>query len=231
MAKQRKSRQRTEERRLVRTRRLIAGASFAVIVAVVAFGVFMASRPTELGLEEGRTYRTVEGAFVSGPITVTEFFSYGCFACAEFEPRLVDWVESLPDDIEFQALPFVGNPAWDVYARGHFAMKDMGILEEFHSQLFNSIGVRGRSLRTDESFASYVAPENGEAFVRSMNGLRVERAMRRADELARSLGVVSVPTLVVDGRYVVIGQGASVDALRVAEMLIDRAREERSASE
>lgn len=227
MAKRSKSRQGAEERRLARTRRLIAGAAIVVVAAVVALGVFMASRPTELGLEEGRTFRTVEGAFVAGPITVTEFFSYGCLACAEFEPRLADWVESLPDDVEFQTVPFTGNPAWDVYARGHFAMKDMGLLEAFHSELFDTISVRGKSLRTDESFADHVAPGAGEAFVRSMNGLRVERAMRRADQLARSLGVISVPTLVVDGRYVVIGQGASVDALRVAEMLIDRARQER----
>ena len=51
--------------------------------------------------------------------------------------------------------------------------------------------------------------------------------MRRADRLARSLGVVSVPTIVVDSRYVVVGQGASVDSLRIAEMLIERARAER----
>ena len=73
-----------------------------------------------------------------------------------------------------------------------------------------------------------MAPGDAEALVQAMSGLRVERAVQRADQLSRTLGVISVPTLVVDGRYVVIGQGASIDALRVAEMLIEKVRRERA---
>ena len=230
MAKRKKAQERAEEKRLKRMRSIIVAVAAVVVLAVVGFGLFMSVKPTELRLEEGSTFREVQGVLVArdGPIRVTEFFSYGCPACATLEPKIQEWVAAQPEDVEFEVVPFVGNPAWNVFARGYFAMRDRGLVEANHTRLFEAISERGRNLATPERFAEFVAAEDSEAFVRAMSGLRVERAMQRADQLSRVLGVVSVPTLVVDGRYVVIGQGASIDALRVAEMLIEKARSERA---
>ncbi len=230
MAKKKRAQERAAEKKLERMRLTIMAVAAVVVLVVVGFGFFMSVKPTELILEEGGTFRIAESVFVSsqGPIKVTEFFSYGCPACATLEPRLREWVATLPDDVEFEITPFVGNPAWNVFARGYFAMRDRDLVESNHTRLFEAISERGRNLATPERFAEFVVPEDAEAFARAMNGLRVERAMERADQRSRALGVASVPTLVVDGRYVVIGQGASVDALRVAEMLIDKARSERA---
>ncbi|MCY4042155.1 MAG: thiol:disulfide interchange protein DsbA/DsbL [Gammaproteobacteria bacterium] len=229
MAKRKGAKERAEERRLHRVRLGVVCAVAAVVILIVVAGIYLALRPATLILEEGGTYREVAGVAVSGDatISVTEFFSYGCPACATFEPRLEAWVAELPDDVEFNRVPFVGSPGWNVFARGYFAMRDLELLETYHSDLFDAIDVRGRNLGTAERLADFVAADNSESFLRSFNGVRVERAMQRADELSRTLGIVSVPTLVVDSRYVVIGQGASVDALRVAEMLIGKVREER----
>ena len=204
----------------------------AVVLAVVGFGLYMSIKPTELRLAQGDTFRRVEGMFVptDGPIRVVEVFSYGCPACATLEPRLQEWVADLPEDVEFRVVPFVGNQAWTIFARGYFAMKDRGLVEANHARIFEAISERGINLATPERFAEFVAPEDPQAFLRAMNGLRVDRAIQRADQYARTLAVVSVPTLVVDDRYVVIGQGASVDALRVAEMLIEKVRRERVES-
>lgn len=232
MAGKKSKRERAEEKRLHRLRLIVVGTAAVVALLVVGFGIYLSARPTTLVLEEGRTYREVEGILLASnaPIRVSEYFSYGCPACATLEPRLEEWVETLPDDVEFERVPFVGNPGWDIFARGFFAMRDLDLLDEHHGDLFDAINVRGRNLSTPERFADFVAGDDRDAFLRSINGLRVERAMRRADELGRSLGVVSVPTLVIDNRYVVVGQGASIDALRIAEMLIDKVREERNAA-
>ena len=231
MAKRKGARERAEDKRLQRLRLSVAAGAIVVALLIVGVGIYLSSRPTSLTLEEGDTYREVSGLFVAGDaISVTEFFSYGCPACATFEPKLETWVETLPDDVEFGRVPFVGSPAWNVFARGYFAMRDLGLLEVHHSDVFDAINVLGRNLSTPEDFADQVAADNSEAFLRSFNGVRVERAMQRADQLARELSVVSVPTLVVDNRYVVIGQGASIDALRVADMLIEKAREDRGAT-
>ena len=231
MAKRKGANERAEDKRLHRLRVTVVGAAAVVAILVVGVGIYSSLKPTALVLDEGRTYREVPGMLVpaDSPILVTEFFSYGCAACATLEPRLEDWVAALPDDVEFDRVPFVGNPLWNVFARGYFAMRDIGLLEAHHSNLFDAIHARGRNISTDERFADFVAAGNREAFLRSFNGVRVDRAMRRADELGRALGIVAVPTLVVDNRYVVIGQGASIDALRVAEMLIDKARDERAS--
>ncbi len=230
MARKGKAQERAAEKRLRHLRSMIVVVVAIVVVAVVGFGLFMSVKPTELGLEEGSTFRTAEGVSVAteGPIRVTEFFSYGCPACAILEPRIQEWVAGLPEDVAFEAVPFVGNPTWSVFARGYFAMKDRDLLEANHRRLFEAISERGMNLATPERFAEFVAGEASEAFVRAMNGLRVDSAIERADQLSRTLGVVAVPTLVVDGRYLVIGQGASIDALRVAEMLIDKVRRERA---
>jgi len=231
MAKRKGANERAEDKRLHRLRVTVVGAAAVVAILVVGIGIYLSSKPTALVLDEGRTYREVPGMLVpaDSPILVTEFFSYGCAACATLEPRLEDWVAALPDDVEFDRVPFVGNPLWNVFARGYFAMRDIGLLGAHHSNLFDAIHARGRNISTDERFADFVAAGNREAFLRSFNGVRVDRAMRRADEFGRALGIVAVPTLVVDNRYVVIGQGASIDALRVAEMLIDKARDERAS--
>ncbi len=226
------TRARAEEHRLKRMRVVIIGVVACVVLAVLGIGLFMSLKPTELTLEEGRTFRTVSEvpASATGPIKVTEFFSYGCPACATLHPRLEDWVAELPEDVSFQLMPFVGVPAWEVFARGFFAMRDRDLIAANHGRLFAAISERGRNLGTAEQFAEFVADEDAPALARAMNGLRVERAMQRADRLARQLAIVSVPTLVVDDRYVVVGQGASIDALRVADMLIDKVRRERHES-
>ncbi len=231
MAKRKRAKKRLEEKRLHRLRMAVVGTAGIIAIFVVGVGIYFSSKPTALALEEGRTYREVAvAASGDSSISVTEFFSYGCSACATLEPKLEDWVAALPDDVEFSRVPFVGNPGWSVFARGYFAMRDLGLLKTHHSDLFSAISVRGRNLSTAERFADFVAADDGESFLRSFNGVRVDRAMQRADELSRTLGIVSVPTLVVDNRYVVIGQGASIDALRVAEMLIDKVREERAVA-
>ena len=232
MAKRKGAKERLEERRLHRVRMAVVGAAAVVAVVVVGLGVYLSFKPTMLALEEGRTYREVSAVYVAGgAISVSEFFSYGCPACATFEPRLEEWVAGLPDDVEFDRVPFVGNPNWAFYARGYFAMRDLELLDAYHGDLFDAINVRGRNLSSPERLADFVASDNRDAFLRSINGVRVERAIERADELGRMLGIVSVPTIVVDNRYVVIGQGASIDALRVAEMLIEKVREERNLAQ
>lgn len=233
MAKRKKAQERAEEKRLKRMRSMVVVAVAVVVLVVVGFGLFMSVKPTELSLEEGSTFRVAQGAVVpeDGPIRVTEFFSYGCPACATLEPKLQEWVAGLPEDVAFEITPFVGNPAWDVFARGYFAMRDRGLVEANHTRLFEAISERGVNLATPERFAEFVAADDSEAFARAMSGLRVERAMQRADQRARTLGIASVPTLVVDGRFVVIGQGASIDALRVAEMLIEKVRSERAEAD
>ncbi|MBD3648208.1 MAG: thiol:disulfide interchange protein DsbA/DsbL, partial [Pseudomonadales bacterium] len=49
-------------------------------------------------------------------IVVTEYFSYGCPHCYQFDPMIEAWKEQLGDDVEFRRSPAVWNQDYQVYA-------------------------------------------------------------------------------------------------------------------
>lgn len=138
-------------------------------------------------------------------IEVVELFWYGCPHCYSLEPKIDHWLENQPENAEFVRIPAVLNRNWELGARAFYAAKALGVLDKIHTPLMNAIHAQGRPMRNEADLAEFFA-EHGvdkEAFRKAYNSFEVETELRRSQQLVRRYGVHSVPSFVVDGKYVV----------------------------
>lgn len=218
----------SESSRVARVRNLIIGGVGVLVVAVVAVGLFYVVQPPPTDVAEGTHYELLPGAAErprTGPVTVTEFFSYGCVHCRNFDPQIESWRETLPEGVEFQRTPVAFSAPWRALAQAYFAADELGILERNHERVFDAIHGARVNLSTVAALAEFFDGNgtDAETFRRTMTSPSVQRRLEAALQRARDLQIRSVPTVVVDDRYQVSGSELSrSQVLEVADILIQR---------
>jgi thiol:disulfide interchange protein DsbA len=146
------------------------------------------------------------------------------------------WKAKLPADVKFTpvAAPFGGY--WLPYAKAFYTAQTMGLLDETHDAMFRAIHIE-RSLPvqptpTNEQIAQFYAQYGADPqqFASTMASFATDAKLKRATQWLQRAGVDSTPTLVVNGKYRVIGGQTHEDQLRIAEHLIARERDNASAA-
>lgn len=186
-------------------------------------------------LVEGRDWRPLpptQSSTNAQRIEVLEFFSYGCPHCAALNPLISAWAKGLPVDVEFQRVPVTfGRAAWTNLARLYFALHFEGALGRLDQAVFDAVTEKRANLFTEKAVLDWVAEQGleREGFARLLKSFEVETALARANTLAKRFAVDAVPMIVVDGRYVVVGDAARSheERLAIADQLIDKARQQR----
>lgn len=166
-------------------------------------------------------------------IEVREFFWYGCPHCFSLEPSIARWHKTMPKNAQFVRTPAVFNAQWAVHARAYYAFETLGITEKMHEPLFHAIHVDKRRLFDAESIAAFVAEKGGDrkAFLDAYNSFGMQANLNRATQAGRAYNIESVPTLIVDGKYMTNANiaGGFDRAMQVVNFLIKKAAAERSA--
>lgn len=137
-------------------------------------------------------------------IEVREYFWYGCSHCYTLEPFLEKWLKSLPRNAQFVRTPGAFNERWAIHARTYYAFEALGITDKMHHALFRALHVDKKPLFDPHAIADFVGQRGGDAkaFLDAYNSFGVQASLNRAINAARALGLESVPTLVVDGKFV-----------------------------
>ena len=161
-------------------------------------------------------------------ITVEEFFWYGCPHCFALEPQVEQWRATKAADVDFSRVPnTLGRPEGEVHSRAYYIASTLGILDKTHKPLFDAIHVQHQPMNSLESIrALYVATAGIKPadFDGVASSFVVDSGMRRAEALARTYVIRSVPNVIVGGRYVVASQP---NTFKVVDYLIDKIRKER----
>lgn len=167
-------------------------------------------------------------------IEVVEAFGYTCPACAQFEPVLSGWAARLPADVEFIPVPAPFGGFWMPYAKAYYAAEGAGIIGQSHDAMFEAFHLRGELNHesTEPEIAQFYAQFGADPaeFARNMSSFAVNAKINRARQFLQRTGVDATPTLVVDGRYRVIGGNSWEDKLRIADHLIAMRREARGTT-
>lgn len=219
-----------QERNVNRVRNGIIGFAAGVVVVVLGYGLFYsASIPDADEFVAGDHYRLIENPErrrPGSPIVVTEFFSYGCSHCRNFEPLLNAWLRDLPEDVRFERSPAGFNAAWSMLARAYLVLEQAGALEANHERIFRAIHDNGRQFRSVDEIADFVAGRGVErqAFLDAYNSPEMRRKQAKQDARQRRLTIVSTPTMVVAGRYAVSTAAGRQQVLRTVDHLIDLER-------
>ncbi len=212
----------------IRNRALVA----LWVLATAATGM---SAPLHAQGVEGTDYRRIEPPQPTdspGKIEVIEFFSYMCPHCKEFYPLVSTWAAKLPRNVVFRRVPVGFNrPAWINLARAYYALQVSGDLDKLDGALFHAIHDEHLQLFDEQSLADWVGKNGGheEQFAAAYASFGVNNQTVQADQLAEKYGIEAVPTLTVNGEYLVMGQ-TFAEMLLNTDRLIAQAQSEAHAA-
>ncbi|TWI06835.1 thiol:disulfide interchange protein DsbA/DsbL [Aerolutibacter ruishenii] len=190
-----------------------------------------AKAPT--ALVAGVDYELIEGGAayqpVTGKVEVAEVFGYTCPHCAHFEPAFAAWKARQPKDVSVAlvAAPFGGS--WMPYARAFYAAQRLGVAGQTHTAMFRALHEDGSlplGNATADEIATFYAGRGVDRtrFIDLFNSAEVGADMQRARDFIMRSGVDGTPTLVVNGKYRVIGGQNFADRLRIVDRLIAQER-------
>lgn len=204
-------------------------AAEPAVDAAAAEAVAAAAAAPATPSQEGTDYRRIADgqpiAAQAGKVEVVEVFGYTCPACAAFQPLISAWKRQLPDDVNFVYVPAAFGGQWDDFARAFYAAESMGLVERTHDAMYRAIHVEQR-IRNADAIADFYVQQAGadaSAFKNAMNSFAVNSRISRSKQFLQRSGVDGTPSLVVNGKYLVMGRSRE-DQLRIANQLIAQER-------
>jgi len=182
---------------------------------------------------EGRHYLELplpQPTETGSKIEVREFFWYGCPHCWQLEPELKKWLKKIPANAQFVRTPGVSG-RWLAHARAYYAFEALGALNKTHVAFFRAMHEQNRPLDSEDALVQF-AVANGvdkAKFREAFNSFGVRVKLDKARQMNMEMGVSSVPTLAVDGRYITSPTMAGGDPqmLKVVEFLVQKVARER----
>jgi thiol:disulfide interchange protein DsbA len=186
-------------------------------------------------LTEGKEYTRLKNpqpVETGKKIEVIEFFSYGCPHCNDLEPFLDAWMSKLPSDVQFRRVPVMFQQRWEALARVYYTLDAMGEDQRLSPEVFKAIHVNNVPLHQDKAFFDWAASKglDRNKVADTYNSFAVSSKFNRAKSLAAAYNIQSVPTIVVDGKFITasdrVGTHASLPA--AIDVLVAKARAERA---
>jgi thiol:disulfide interchange protein DsbA len=202
----------------------------------MGLALFIAAGLAQAQPAAGVEYRELSTALPAdsvGKIEVIEFFWYGCPHCYNFEPVLGPWVKKMPRDTQFRRIPAIFNSEWEQGARAYYALEAIGEIPRLHKPLFDAVHQGSRLNVTNEAALTEWLGKQGvdtKKFAAAYRSFSVEGKVKRAAQLTQAYKIEGVPSMAVNGKYVVITDNIkSFDQMvEVADYLIERSRKEDS---
>jgi len=166
-------------------------------------------------------------------ISVEEFFWYGCPHCFHLDSFVESWRKTKAGDVDFSRVPnSLGREEGITHSKTFYTAEVLGLSEKIHGPLFKAIHEDHQQLFTQPAIQGFFTAMTGvlpDVFNNTFNGFAVGMKVNRAEALSKSYGVVSVPTIVVGGKYYtnVAMAGGPEKTFKVVDFLIAKVRAER----
>ena len=162
-------------------------------------------------------------------IEVIEFFSYGCPHCADLEPILQGWIKTMPADVQLRRIPVMYQERWIPLAKVYYTLEALGEDKRLSPEVFSALHSRGMSLWQDKTFFDWAATQGiDRKKVEDMyNSFAISGKINRARQAAEAYQIQSVPSFVVDGKYVTYKVASHRAIPSTLDALIAKARAER----
>ena len=198
--------------------------------AATTFALGSAAAP----LVEGKNYTRLanpQPVDTGKKIEVIEFFSYGCPHCAALEPFLDAWRAKLPADVAFRRVPVLFHDQWVHLARIYYTLDALGDDAKISPEVFKAIHGEGIALWDDKKFFDWAASKglDRKKVEAVFSSFGVDSKIKRAMQLGKDYAIDSVPTIIVDGKYMtssaMVGTHAALPG--AIDELIAKARAER----
>jgi thiol:disulfide interchange protein DsbA len=135
---------------------------------------------------------------------VLEVFSYACPHCAHLAPEIEPWAKKLPSNVVFKRVPITfGRPQWEVLSRTYFALDNLHEADRLHEKIFVAMHQQHINLTSLDEMTHWLAGQgvDTQKFMAQYNSFAVQSKVNSANNKAMALGVDSVPSVIVNGKY------------------------------
>ena len=162
----------------------------------------------------------------SKDVIIYEFFWYGCPHCFNLEPTMDRIEADLEKGARIVKVPVALRDSWMPHAKLYYALKQMNKIDDIHNLIFEEIHLEDNRLNTEESMVEFLgkAGIDTKLFLEKYNSYGTEARIKKSSNLARKFQINSVPTIVVNGKYLTSGSYvSSYDELySVVNLLVER---------
>ncbi|MGB1263186.1 MAG: thiol:disulfide interchange protein DsbA/DsbL [Cognaticolwellia sp.] len=186
--------------------KLISTAA-AITLLSISFNGFSAK------FEEGKHYSVVAKNKTLTP-ELTEYFSYYCPTCRAYEPYLDGFKKVMPEQAKLNKVhvDFMGQTSPEIQfmlAKALIVAEKTGIDSEFSAAVFKHIQTDRAKISSEKDIANIFILSGGNAkkFSQGMKSFSViaqaKKEKKIQDQLSNSRQLTGVPTMVVNGKYVI----------------------------
>lgn len=191
----------------------------------------------KLQIVEGQHFTRLEKPLkisTGDKIEVRELFWYGCPHCNRLEPVIINWLKTKPENSEFIPMPAVFSERWIFHARAFYTIKALGLEEEAHPKVFESIHNKRRPINNIKQLSRFLKANydvDSDKVQKAFNSFTVDSNLRAANAYSLKSGSNGVPTVIVDGKFraTVRSAGGNKELFDVVDQLIDLAQSERKS--
>ena len=164
----------------------------------------------------------------SKDIIIYEFFWYGCPHCFNLEPTMDRIQADLDSDTKIMKIPVALRQSWMPHAKLYYALEQMDKIDEMHNLIFEEIHLENNRLITEEQIVSFLGQHGIDTtkFLEKFNSFGTEARIKKSSNLARKYQINSVPTIIVNGKYLTSGSYVSSyeELYSVINLLVERER-------
>jgi len=102
-------------------------------------------------------------------------------------------------------MPGVFRDNWMIHAKAYYAFESMGQTEKLHYALMEAMHVKKQHIVNEKQLTNFVSKQglDGKAFTDAYNSFSVDALSRQAKIMTGRYEITGVPSIVVDGRYLV----------------------------
>ena len=169
-----------------------------------------------------------------GTVEVVDIFGYRCPHCFRFLPIMEAYERSKPDYVSIRHMPVIFRASWEAPARAYYTAELLGVLEKVHRAIFEALHVMNRPMEKDAAWRSLFVAQGvpGEDFDNTFKSFAVESLLRKSTVMQGRYGISSTPSVVVHGKYLVLGNlaGSMKNMIKVVESLAAREHEAQPVS-
>ena len=165
------------------------------------------------------------------PVEVVEFFKFGCSYCIDFEKCFYPWLESNAAKVNFRKeAPDFGR-SWEGGARLFYASQLLDVPYQLHHKIERFLRSTSAEDKTPEKIGDYIQslmPNfEKEQLPKTLQSFSVNSLIKRGTHLTYRADIKAVPSLLVNGKYVVQTNGSENvydNMVEAVAMLVERSR-------
>lgn len=155
---------------------------------------------------EGKDYQILPNTQASKNKTpvIQEFFSYGCPWCYKLEAPLSEWRNGAGKNIQFDRVPVVFKPSWEMYAKAYYTAKTLALSDKMTPLLFKAIQDDKKNLDSKQTMiAFFVAQGVDKEIAKSAlsSSPTIDMHVQNGMSLMSAYQINAVPAFVVNNKF------------------------------